>query len=167
MMIWIITDRTPQALHVNKRSLPSLKDFPAPGIESQLLAADIANGFFVVRIVGQPGAIIPTHLHTGIVHAFTLSGKWQYREYPDSPPNTSGSYLLEPAGSRHTLEIARDAQGPTEVLFVTYGALLIYDEKGAFLGVLDAGTALQAFSSGARLNTSPVIVGGEFHHLPA
>ena len=153
----------PQALHVNSRTLPALKDYPAPGVDSQLLAADVEGGCFVVRLIGQPGASVPTHLHTGVVHAFTLSGKWQYREYPDSPPNTTGSYLFEPAGSRHTLQIAHDAGGPTDILFVIYGALVNFDEHGAQIAVLDAGTALEAFQSlpeAQRSDAARVIVGG-------
>jgi quercetin dioxygenase-like cupin family protein len=154
----------PQALHVNSRRLPALKDYPAAGVDSQVLAADVEGGWFVVRLIGQPGASVPTHLHTGVVHAFTLSGKWQYREYPESPANTTGSYLFEPAGSRHTLQIAPDAGGPTEILFVIYGALVNFDEHGAQISVLDAATALAAFQSlpeAHGADAARVIVGGQ------
>jgi 2,4'-dihydroxyacetophenone dioxygenase len=153
----------PEALHVDHRAVPALRDYPAPGIDSQLLAADVEGGVFVVRLVGQPGASVPTHLHTGVVHAFTVCGKWQYREYPDSPANTAGSYLFEPAGSTHTLQIAQDAGGPTEIFFVIYGALVNFDEDGAITGVLDARSALTAFSylPDAQGPTAPrIIVGG-------
>ena len=153
----------PEALHVHHRDVPALIDYPAPGIESQLLAADVEGGFFIVRLVGQPGSSVPPHLHTGVVHAFTLSGKWQYREYPDSPANTAGSYLFAPAGSTHTLQIAKDAGGPTEIFFVIYGALVNFDEKGVIVGVLDAGAALTAFSALPRAqgpNAARIIVGG-------
>ncbi len=46
---------------------PVLKDYPAPGVDSQLLAADVEGGCFVMRLIGQPGASVPTHLHTGVV----------------------------------------------------------------------------------------------------
>ncbi len=153
----------PEALHVAPHDVPALRDYPAPGIDSQLLAADVEGGFFVVRLVGAPGASVPTHLHTGVVHAFTISGKWQYREYPESPANTAGSYLFEPAGSTHTLQIAADAGGPTEIFFVIHGALVNYDERGAIQGVLDAGAALAAFSAMPEARDRPsarVIVGG-------
>jgi quercetin dioxygenase-like cupin family protein len=153
----------PEALHVHHRAVPPLRDYPAPGIESQLLAADIEGGFFVVRLVGAPGTSVPAHLHTGVVHAFTVRGKWQYREYPDSPANTAGSYLYEPAGSTHTLQIAADAGGPTEIYFVIYGALVNLDEKGSIANVLDARSALTAFSTLPEAqgpNAAHIIVGG-------
>ena len=162
-MVAALTPTLPEALHVDPSKVPALRDYPAPGIDSQLLAADVEGGFFVVRLVGRPGASVPTHLHTGVVHAFTVSGKWQYREYPDSPANVAGSYLYEPAGSTHTLQIAPDAGGPTEIFFVIYGALVNFDEKSTILGVLDAASALAAFSAMPEAKSpasAPIIVGG-------
>src|SRR4051794_6452792 len=157
----IATD-TPEALHVSTADVPTLRDYPATGIDVQLLAADVEGGFFTVRLIGRPGASVPTHLHTGAVHAFTLAGKWQYREYPDSPPNVAGSYLYEPAGSSHTLQIAPDAGGPTDIYFVIYGALVNSDENGAILGVLDARAALDAYraSPDAARTDARIIIGG-------
>jgi len=156
-------EAVPEALHVNQKAVPLLKDYPAPGVDVQLLAADVEGGFFTVRLIGQPGASVPTHLHTGVVHAYTLAGKWQYREYPDSPANTAGSYLFEPAGSTHTLQIAKDAGEPTDVLFVIYGALVNFDEQGAILAVLDARAALTAFAAlpeASGPDAARIIVGG-------
>ena len=150
----------PEALHVSTADVPFMRDYPAPGIDVQLLAADVEGGFFTVRLIGKPGASVPTHLHTGAVHAFTLSGKWQYREYPDSPANVAGSYLFEPAGSTHTLQIAPDAAGPTEIYFVIYGALVNSDAAGAIIGVLDARSALDAYATLAERGAGRIIVGG-------
>jgi hypothetical protein len=94
------------------------------GIKLKLLMADIEGGRYAVRMLFAPGVEVFPHKHSGEVHAFTFAGSWRYLEYPDSPDNRAGSYLFEPPGSTHTLKVADDAECPTDVLFVMYGALL-------------------------------------------
>ena len=90
----------PQALHRGEEELPfvALGD----GTHLQLLQVDVEAGLWVIRTKFEPGVVVPTHKHTGEVFAFTRSGSWKYREYPEV--NTAGSYLYEPAGSIHTLD---------------------------------------------------------------
>ena len=84
------------------------------------------------------------------MHAFTFAGEWAYLEYPDSPPNRSGSYLFEPPGSTHTLKVADDAGEPTDVLFVIYGAMLHLGEDGEFVAVTDAESVLREYPQRLR-----------------
>ncbi|TMA96114.1 MAG: hypothetical protein E6J71_07315 [Deltaproteobacteria bacterium] len=49
----------PDALHVDHRAVPALRDYPAPDIDSQLLAADVEGGFFVVLLTTHRAEDLP------------------------------------------------------------------------------------------------------------
>ncbi|MCU1353535.1 MAG: ChrR Cupin-like domain, partial [Acidimicrobiales bacterium] len=98
MPVWLAAGMTaidiPQALHRSEDELPFVD--LGDGAELQLLQVDVEAGLWVIRNRFPAGYVVPTHKHTGTVHAFTLSGSWHYAEYPEV--NTAGSYLFEPAG---------------------------------------------------------------------
>lgn len=111
------------------------------GVELQVLQVDLSNGVWIIRNRFQPGAIIQTHRHTGSVLAFTISGSWRYRENAGDV-NRPGSYLFEPAGSVHTLEVLEENEGVTDVWFAITGANLNLNEAGEVEQVIDAGIVL-------------------------
>lgn len=113
------------------------------GMELKLLRVDLAAGSWVIRNRFAPGVRLPVHRHTGAVEGFTLAGRWRYLEYDFE--SVAGSYIHEPAGSVHTLDVPADNDGPTDILFVIDGALLYLDEAGTVTGVVDAGTVLPAY----------------------
>ena len=84
-----------------------------------------------------------THKHTGPVYAFTTSGAWKYRE--SDFVNRAGSFLYEPAGSVHTLEVLDDNTELTDVFFAIWGANLNLDADGNVESIIDAGGILQAY----------------------
>ena len=88
--------------------------------------------------------MVPRHKHTGEVYAFTLSGAWKYAEYPEV--NRAGSYLLEPAGSIHTLIVPEPTtpRSPRSGSPST-GANLNLDADGNVESVFDAGFILEAY----------------------
>jgi len=132
---------TPGALQVADAEVPYAESWlGVDGIDLKVLVADVEGGFFVVRVRFAPGIRLPRHLHTGAVHAYTFSGEWSYLEDAGSPPNRAGSYLYEPPGSTHTLKVSDDVTEPTEALFVVGGAMVLYDEAGAVMDVIDAAT---------------------------
>lgn len=110
----------------------------------QLLNVDLANGVWTVRTKFVPGMTVPTHRHTGIVHAFTLTGRWYYLEYPDDV-NAPGAYLFEPAGSVHTLHVPADNEGLTDIWFTIHGANLNMDADGNIVSVTDAASTLARY----------------------
>ena len=110
----------------------------------QLLNVDLANGVWTVRTKFQPGMTVPTHRHTGIVHAFTLTGRWYYLEYPNDV-NAPGAYLFEPAGSVHTLHVPVDNTGLTDIWFTIHGANLNMDADGNIVSVSDAHSTLARY----------------------
>jgi quercetin dioxygenase-like cupin family protein len=131
----------PTALHVATDDVPWVADWlGVEGIRMKVLLADVEGGVFVVRVGFAPGLQLPKHLHTGAVHAYTFAGEWNYLEYPDSPPNRPGSYLYEPPGSIHTLKVADHLTEETDALFVVHGAMVLYDDGGGVLDVIDAAT---------------------------
>jgi quercetin dioxygenase-like cupin family protein len=135
------TGATPTALHVATDEVPWVDDWlGVPGIRMKVLHADVEGGVFVVRVGFAPGAQLPTHMHTGAVHAYTFAGEWSYLEDSDSPPNRAGSYLYEPPGSTHTLKVADDATEETDALFVVHGAMVLYDDASGVIDVIDAAT---------------------------
>ena len=136
-----LMDSIPTAIHRGEDELPFVDI--GQGSTLQLLQVDIDQGLWVVRNRFAPGTTIDTHKHTGEVFAFTLSGSWKYREYPEV--NTAGSYLYEPAGSIHTLTVPEENTETTDVFFAIYGANLNLDAEGSIISVYDAGFIRDAY----------------------
>jgi len=161
----------PESFHAASEALPWADNWAGdPGIKLKLLMADIAGGRFVVRMLFDPGVQVFPHKHSGEIHAFTFAGEWSYLEYPGSPSNKAGSYLFEPPGSTHTLKVADDAECPTDVLFVMYGAMLHMDGSGAIVGVTDAESVLREYPQLLREQGKPVPdklpIGGAMAYRP-
>lgn len=131
----------PRAIHRGEEELPfvALGD----GTHLQLLLSDIDEGLWVIRTKFEPGVVVPTHKHTGPVHAFTLSGSWKYREYPEV--NVAGSYLYEPAHSIHTLMVPDSNDGLTDVWFAIWGANLNLGADGNVETIIDAKTVTEFY----------------------
>ncbi len=115
------------------------------GIWLQVLRVDAANGIWVVRNRFEPGARLQTHRHTGPVDGFTIAGRWHYLEYDFF--NTAGSYIREPAGSVHTLDVPEDNDGVTDVLFVIEGVNLNLAPDGSVESVTDGTGTLEAYEA--------------------
>lgn len=127
-------DIIPKALHVGQNDLPFVDI--GDGSSMQVLHIDLARDLWVVRTRFQPGYQVMTHRHTGDVYAFTLSGSWHYLEYPEV--NEAGSYLFEPAGSTHTLNVPASNTEVTDVFFAIFGKNENLDADGNVVSVWDA-----------------------------
>lgn len=115
-----------------------------PGLDIQLLQADVAAGLWVVRTRMTPGITLPRHQHTGEVFAVTFAGSWKYLEYPEVL-NTAGSYLFEPAGSIHTLHVPATDSETMDAWFAIRGANLNLDAEGKVESVWDAKFLLDTY----------------------
>jgi len=148
----------PLALLRNESDLPFVTY--QPGVTFQLVQANIESGYYVVRLRAEPGQTIQRHRHTGEIFAFTLAGSWKYLEYPEV--NVAGSFLYEPAGSVHTLQIPASNTEVTDIWFVLHGANLNLDAAGNVESVLDAGTALEFYRAqcAAAGLPAPDVIGG-------
>ncbi|MCL4422508.1 MAG: 2,4'-dihydroxyacetophenone dioxygenase family protein [Actinobacteria bacterium] len=101
------------------------------GASMRMLSLAADSGTWVVQTRMPPGLASPTHRHTGCVYAFTMSGRWGYREYDWwAKP---GSFVHEPAGVVHTLVIPEDNSEMAEVIYVVEGGNINFDADGTFL----------------------------------
>jgi quercetin dioxygenase-like cupin family protein len=128
--------------HIGTDDLPWAE--AGDGSALQLLHVDLRIGLWISKTRLPPGYKVPTHYHTGLVYAVTLQGSWFYQESPEAV-NHPGSYLFEPAGSRHTLVTPADQRGDTITWFAIYGANINLDDKGNVTSVVDAKAALDVY----------------------
>lgn len=150
-----------EAIHIGESDLPFVQG--RDGSTFQVQKVDLNQGLWIVRTRFQPGLTIEKHYHTGPVHAVTFDGAWYYKEYPEYV-NRKGSFLFEPAHSVHTLTVAEDNEGLTDVWFAIWGANLQMDDAGNVTSVTDAQSILQAYRKlceAGGLDCSKMIVIGE------
>ena len=136
----------PKSVFRSEADLPFVR--LGEGMAFQLLQIDREKGLWVVCMRFDPGVSIPRHKHTGEVLAYTISGAWKYRDYPDV--YKAGSYVHEPAGAEHTLEIPEDNKEATEILFINYGVNINYDEDGNESARLGFEEILQMYRDACR-----------------
>lgn len=138
-----------ELLTLNTNELPIYKNAMGPhfpGVDAQPLYLDPNLGVWCLRVLFHPGVTLPCHYHTGPVHLFTMSGKWNYVEYPNQP-QTAGCYLYEPGGSIHTFSVPADNTELTDTFMVVYGANVNFDADGNYVGVMDASWIMAMFDN--------------------
>ncbi len=86
-----------------------------------------SSGTWINLVRMDPGRQIRRHVHAGgSVHAYVLAGSWRYLEHDwVAKP---GSYVYEPAGGCHTLEVLREEEMIT--LFIVNGVIQYLDDEG-------------------------------------
>jgi hypothetical protein len=94
------------------------------------------------------------------VFAFTLQGRWGYRE--SDFLSTPGSLVREPANTAHTLYVPADATETAEVIFFIEGSLVHCLPDGSIWGVSDAHTQLAEYlalaaAQGHRLSRGDIL----------
>lgn len=137
-------EHTREAILIKDDDLPWV-DLP-DGSGLKVLQVDLNQNIWVVKNRFKPGFCIDTHYHTGPVFAFTESGEWYYKEYPNLV-NKAGSYLFEPAHSVHTLTVSPDATEDAVVAFVIHGSNVNCDSEGSVTSIVDAQTVYHAYSA--------------------
>lgn len=148
-------------LHVGIDDLPWLE--AGDGSAIQLLHVDLNQNLWITNARLPAGYSVVTHFHTGHVFAVTHRGSWFYAESPEAV-STAGSYLFEPAGSRHTLKTPADQEGDTIVWFAIFGANLNLDADGKLVSIVDARSSLELYRGYCKalgLDCSKTIVVGE------
>lgn len=89
-----------------------------------------ASGAWINLVRMEPGRQIRRHLHAGgSVQAYVLQGSWRYleHEWVASP----GTYVFEPAGGTHTLEVLGEDEMIT--LFVVNGVIQYLADDGTIV----------------------------------
>ncbi|HYO03477.1 MAG TPA: 2,4'-dihydroxyacetophenone dioxygenase family protein [Mycobacterium sp.] len=128
----------PTAIHVGADELPFVDI--GDGSKLKVIQVNSAEGLWIVENVFRAGYEVQRHKHTGPVYGYTTSGAWRYKEY--SYVNRAGSFLYEPAGSVHTLQVVED---DTHVWFQMYGANLNLDADGNVESVFDGPSTLLTY----------------------
>ena len=128
----------PEAMHLGADDLPFVEI--GDGNKLKVIHVDHGQGLWIVENIFQAGYVVQTHRHTGSVFAYTSRGAWRYQEY--DYVNRAGSYLFEPAGSLHTLEVIED---DTHVWFQIYGANLNLDADGEVESISDGPGTLAVY----------------------
>ncbi|MFN0092200.1 MAG: 2,4'-dihydroxyacetophenone dioxygenase family protein [Acidimicrobiales bacterium] len=137
----IAFETAPSAIHRGEADLPWVPD--GFGGEMKLLVAKEREGLWIVRNRFAPGTLVQTHKHTGQVFGYTLAGAWHYLE--SEYVNRAGSFLFEPAGSIHTLNVPADNTEITDVWFQIYGSNLNLAPDGSVASVTDAASVLSRY----------------------
>ncbi len=128
----------PTAVHFGAADLPFVDI--GDGSKLKVIMVEAARDLWIIENVFQSGYEVQRHKHTGPVYAYTTSGSWRYKEYPDV--NRTGSFLYEPANSVHTLQILED---DTHVWFQIYGANLNLDADGEVESISDGAKTLSVY----------------------
>lgn len=150
-----------ETLHIGRDDLPWMEIGGGAGL--QLLHVDLNQGLWISKTRLPPGYQVAPHYHTGLVFAVTLQGTWYYLESPEAV-NRPGSYLFEPAGSRHTLVTPADATEDMITWFAIYGANINLDAGGNVTSIVDAKSVLdlyRGYCAALGLSCDKLIVQGE------
>ena len=86
----------------------------------------VSQGYYVNLLRFRGGGILGCHRHSSPVHAYTLKGKWGYKEHDWEA--SKGTYVFEPPGETHTLIVPEDCDEMISLFHVT-GSLLYMDSE--------------------------------------
>ena len=127
----------------------------APGVTFRPLLLSVSAGYFVNLLKVRKSGILSRHRHTGAVSATVLKGRWHYLEH--NWWAEQGSFIFEPPGEIHTLEVP-DGIDEMITLFHVTGAYVYVDVDGNALGVEDVFSKL----ANARRHYEAVGLGADY-----
>lgn len=132
----------PGAVHIGAAELPFVEIGDGSKLKVIMVREDPVpeRSLWIIENVFQADYEVQRHKHTGPVYAYTTSGAWRYKEY--DYVNRAGSFLYEPAGSVHTLQVVED---DTHVWFQMYGANLNLADDGTVESVSDGPGTLAVY----------------------
>jgi 2,4'-dihydroxyacetophenone dioxygenase len=109
----------------------------------------LSSGTWINLVKMEPGRQIRRHIHAGgSVHAYVLQGRWRYLEHEwIAEP---GSYVFEPAGGAHTLEVLGDETMVT--LFTVNGVIQYLDDEGRVIQQDDVHSRRREYLEHCRAN---------------
>lgn len=136
--------KTAYEVHVTKKEKPVLKDISPFGdkdIEMEVISTDPATGGFSCIFRAKKNATFAPHLHLAGADYLIMTGALNYRDEL-APAGDSG---YEPYGSIHEKTIFPE---DTEMLFITHGPLIFFDENKSFTEIMDSRWIEQKISAG-------------------
>lgn len=126
------------AIHIGADELPFVD--LGDGSKLKVIMVDPVQELWIIENIFVAGYEVQRHRHTGPVYAYTTSGAWRYKEY--DYVNRAGSFLFEPAGSVHSLQVIED---DTHVWFQIYGSNLNLDDADEVDSISDGASALAVY----------------------
>jgi 2,4'-dihydroxyacetophenone dioxygenase len=127
---------------VNESRLPWIEyQRPYGVLGFKFLHLDMATGTSAMLARFPVGLKIPTHKHLAPVQAWVVSGSWHYLEY--EWVGTAGSFIYEPLGSEHTLEVLEDGIS----LFIMDGPRIELGPDNKILSYVDSFTMRDDYRS--------------------
>lgn len=127
-----------ESIHIGSDDLPFVDI--GDGSLLKVLQVKSGEGLWIIENVFKAGYEVERHKHTGPVWGYTTSGAWKYKEY--DYVNRAGSFLYEPAGSDHSLQVLED---DTRVWFQMYGSNINLDAEGNVTSVVDGQLSLDFY----------------------
>ena len=109
----------------------------ASGVWFRPLMLNTLQGQWCNLLRVRKSGVLSRHLHPSPVHGYVIKGKWKYREHDWTA--VAGSYVFEPPGEIHTLEVPSDC---TEMVtfFNISGAMIYLDDENRQIGYEDVFT---------------------------
>lgn len=151
---------TPQEIDTTTRVVET-RDIPfvemSPGIELKMLRVGGESGVYTLMTRFAPGTVLPRHRHFGPVHAYTIEGRWYYKEYDWVAE--AGSFIYEPANSVHTLAVPADNSGPTLVLFTIEAGMVLLGDNDELLLIEDAQSVNRYYAMALEMRGIPYPAG--------
>lgn len=111
------------------------------GVHFWPLLFNVTEGYFVNILRVRRSGVLSRHRHVGPVHAYVIEGRWHYLEHEWWAER--GSYVFEPPGEIHTLEVPNGIV-EMQTLFHVTGAYIYVDRDGRPEGIEDVFTKLEA-----------------------
>jgi 2,4'-dihydroxyacetophenone dioxygenase len=131
-------------LHIAEEHLPWVPN--GQGLAFKPLHYSPAAGWWVNLIRVERGGRISRHRHLGPVQGYVLQGAWRYLERDWTAQ--AGSYVWEPAGDVHTLEVLGNETMIT--LFTVHGAIQYVDDEDRVIQQDDSHSRAQLYVDHCR-----------------
>jgi 2,4'-dihydroxyacetophenone dioxygenase len=134
----------PADLQISENDMPWVPN--GQGLSFKPLHFSPAAGWWVNLIRVERGGHISRHRHLAPVQGYVLQGAWRYLEHDWTAE--AGSYVWEPAGDVHTLEVLGDETMIT--LFTVHGAIQYLDDDGNLVQQDDARSRAELYVEHCR-----------------
>jgi quercetin dioxygenase-like cupin family protein len=128
---------------IDDESLPWVPFTPyAENVFLKYFKLDPIRGEMIVLMKAPAGMELPKHHHSGTVIAYTIEGRWKYKEHDwIAGP---GSVVFETAASSHTPQ-AMGGEGHVVVLNIVVGDLIFLGENDQVLAIENWKTGMQRY----------------------
>jgi 2,4'-dihydroxyacetophenone dioxygenase len=128
---------------IDVESLPWVPFTPySPDVHLKYIKLNPVTGEMIILLKAPGDMEMPRHHHSGTVIAYTITGKWKYKEHDWVA--TPGSVVYETASTQHTPQALPDG-GEVLVLNVVVGDLVYLDDNNSVLAIENWKTGMDRY----------------------